>query len=198
MPNETVKLNLDEMIQRFRHLGENLAPTVHSAMLISAQQMLRDVVKNRMSNPRRGSTAFNLGVDTGTARRSMVDRAGMAAESVFALIGSPIDYVKTHEEGFHGTQHVHGYVRRQVALVRSARTGKVTKKSAAKYKAAVMGRLKNRIYVRPHGRKVDIIAKHFIRDTVFQAVAPLEQRVLRALMIASKTGRVPSPRELGA
>ena len=194
---ETVKLNMDEMIQRFRFLGANLAPTVYSAMLISAQKMLRDVVSKRMSNPRRGSTSTNLGVDTGTARRSMIDQAGLTAESVFALIGSPVDYVKTHEEGFRGrvnvpahtAQHRHGKT-----LAVSAKTGAITKRArlTARQKA------KGSWAVRAHSRKVDIVAKHFIRDTVFESVAPREKRVLQALMIAAKTGRVPSPGQLGA
>jgi hypothetical protein len=195
---DTIKLNLDEMIQRFKFLGEHLAPTVYSAMLITAQNMLRDVVSKRMSNPRRGSTATNLGVDTGTARRSMIDQAGLEAERVFALIGSPVDYVKAHEEGFHGTVNVPGHVRRNVSLKRNVKTGLVSKTSARQYKAALKAGHKTTSFVRAHKMKLDIMAKHFIRDTVQEAVAPLEKRVLQALMIATKTGSVPSPGQLGA
>ncbi len=195
---DTIKLNLDEMIQRFRFLGANLAPTVYTAMLVAAQKMLRDVVQKRMSNPRRGSTATNLGVDTGTARRSMIDQAGMTADTVFALIGSPVDYVRTHEEGFHGSVNVPAHVRRNVSLKRNAKTGMVSKKSATQYKSALRADHKTTSFVRAHKMKLDIIAKHFIRDTVQEAVAPLEKRVLQSLLIAVKTGQVPSPGQLGA
>jgi len=194
---ETIKLNLDEMIGRFRFLGKNLAPAVYNAMLISAKTMLRDVVKNRMSNPRRGSTATNLGVDTGTARRSMIDQAGMTADAVFALIGSPIDYVKTHEEGFDGIAKVNAHTRRIVALRRNAK-GTIIKKSAARYKAALKAKRRTVAYVRAYDRKVDIVAKHFIRDTVLEAVAPTEERILRALTLLATTGKVPSPTTIGA
>jgi hypothetical protein len=192
---ETVKLNLDEMIQRFRFLGQNLAPTVYAAMLITAQKMLRDVVSQRMSNPRRGSTATNLGVDTGTARRSMIERAGMTADAVFALIGSPVDYVRTHEEGFHGTVQVPASTRQHKGQIPvSAKTGAVTKRA----RLTVAQKAKGSWVVRAHSRKLDVIAKHFIRDTLQGAVAPLEKRILQSLLIAAKTGQVPSPGQLGA
>lgn len=198
MADETVRVDMTGMLERFKSLGPLMGPTVYVAMLISAQKMLRDVVSKRMSNPRRGSTATNLGVDTGTARRSMIDQAGIEAERVFALIGSPVEYVKTHEEGFSGTQHVRGYVRKNISLKRNVKTGQVSKKSAREYKAAI--RKGNRVTsnVRAHGRKVNIIAKHFIRDTVLAAKVPTEDRIVKALVIAVKTGRVPAPGQLGA
>lgn len=195
--SETVKLNLDEMLQRFKFLGDKLGPTVYSAMLISAQKMLADVVKIRMSNPRRGSSATNLGVDTGTARRSMIDQAGITADRVFALIGSPVDYVQAHEEGFSGrvnvpahmAQHRHG---RTLAV--SAKTGAITKRAGLTKRQKAKGAW----LVRAHSMKMNIHAKHFIRDTVQGAVAPLEKRILQSLLIAVKTGQVPSPSQLGA
>ena len=194
---ETIKLNLDEMIGRFRFLGKNLAPAVYNAMLISAKTMLRDVVKNRMSNPRRGSTATNLGVDSGTARRSMIDQAGMTADAVFALIGSPIDYVKTHEEGFTGTQRVAASTRRW----KSGRARAVNIKSRAvtrRYAISAKRKARAAWTVRAHERKVNVVAKHFIRDTVLEAVAPTEERILRALTLLATTGKVPSPATIGA
>lgn len=195
--SETVKLNLDEMLHRFKFLGDKIGPTVYAAMLVSAKKMLADVVKKRMSNPRRGSTATNLGVDTGTARRSMIEQAGITADRVFALLGSPVDYVKTHEEGFRGTvqvpthtaQHRHG---RTLAV--SVKTRAITKRAALTKRQKARGPWT----VRSHSMKMDIHAKHFIRDTVNESVAPLEKRILQSLLIAAKTGQVPSPSQLGA
>lgn len=203
MADETVKLDMDRMIERFASLGKLLGPSAYVAMLVTAQKMLRDVVSKRMSNPRRGSTDTNLGVDTGTARRSMTDVAGLDSDKVYALIGSAVDYVKTHEEGFHGTQHVRAYLRRNVALKRvvnrrSARNGMITKGSAARYKAAARKGHALTSHVRAHGRKVNIIAKHFIRDTVLEAKVPAENRIIRAMLVAARTGKVPTPNQVGA
>jgi hypothetical protein len=195
---ETVTLDLTGMLDRFRSLGPLLAPTVYTAMLVSAKKMLSDVVSKRMSNGRRGSTATNLGVDTGTARRSMVDQAGFDADHVFSLIGSPIDYVAAHELGFQGTQHVRAHARRNVALERNTKTGRVSKSSARAYKAAARAGHVLTSNVRAHGRQVNIVAKHFIRDTVIESKVPTEDRILRALQIAVKTGRTPSTSQLGA
>ena len=52
--------------------------------------------------------------------------------------------------------------------------------------------------MRAHTRKVDIIAKHFIRDTVQENVLPTEERITQALIIAAKTGQIPTPSQLGA
>lgn len=198
MATDVVHLSLDTMLARFRFLGEYLNSAVYNAMLVSANKMLADVTKLRMSNPRRGSTSTNLGVDTGTARRSMIDRVGVTPEKIFALIGSPVDYVKTHEEGFHGVAHVRAHTRQLVSLSRNTKTGLVSKISAGKYKKAIRKNRKTIAYVRPYARKVDIIGKHFIRDTVAQAVIPTQDRITTALVIAAKTGRVPAPSQLGA
>jgi hypothetical protein len=199
IPGDTVKLNMADMLKRFEFLGSNLVATVYVAMLVAAQKMLRDVVSKRMSNPRRGSTATNLGVDTGTARRSMIERTGLTADRVFALIGSPLEYVRVHEEGFAGTQNVKAHIRRRLGVIKavSISTRAVVKRAAV---TARQRRLdaSSPIHVGAHSRKVDIIAKHFIRDTVLENVEPTVDRITRALVIAAKTGRVPSPRELGA
>jgi len=194
---EVIKLPIDGIVERFKSLGPLLAPTVYVAMLASTQKMLRDVLSKRMSNPRRGSTATNLGVDTGTARRSMVGPVKQTQDTVQAVLGSTVDYVAAHEAGFHGTQHVRAYTRIIAGLSRNARTGIVTKKAAGKYKAALRSGKATIAHVRPHGRKVNIIAKHFIRDTVIEAKDPAADRITKALMIAIKTGRVPSIAQMG-
>ncbi len=195
MATDVVNLSLNAMVERFKFLGDMLPQTVFNAMLVSAKKMLADVTKQRMSNPRRGSTSTNLGVDTGTARRSMIDQAGITPDKVFALIGSPVDYVKTHEEGFHGTAHVRASMRSHKGKI-LARTAT----GAVKKRARVTARQKSKgaWSVRAYERKVNIIGKHFIRDTVLQAGIPTQDRITTALIIAAKTGRIPTPSQLGA
>jgi len=197
---ETVKLNMDEMIGRFKFLGKQLAPTIYTAMLVAGQAMLRKGVMEHMSGPKRGSGPGLLGRDTGTARRSMIAQTAMDASKVGSLIGSPLGYVRAHEEGFDGPVQVRAHTRRIIRLERTSRSGftKVSKKSAARYKAALRRGGKTVAYVRAHDRQVNIAAKHFIRDTVLESVAPTEQRILKALMIAARTGKVPTPGQLGA
>lgn len=202
---ETVKLNMDEMIGRFRFLGKNLAPTIFNAMLMSGQEMLRRGVLDHMSRPSgpkhsySGSGPGQLGRDTGTARRSMVTLTKMTADAVSNLLGSPLGYVRAHEEGSDGIAKVRAHTRRLVVLTRSSRSGftKVSKKSANAYKASLRRGGKRFAFVRAYDRKVHIVAKNFIRDSILDAVAPTEQRILKALMIAAKTGTVPSTGQLG-
>jgi len=190
MADATVKLDMAAMVEKFKSLGPLMAPSVYVAMLVTAQKMLRDVVSQRMSNPRRGSTATNLGVDTGTARRSMIDAAGVTADKVFALIGSPEAHVKVHEEGFHGTQHVPAHTRRRLGKAKAyaIKTRAVVKRSAP----TAAQRRAGPINVRAHTRKANIVAKHFIRDTIMAAKVPTEDRILKALVSAFVTGRVPT------
>jgi len=195
---ETIRLTIPEMLERFKSLGEKLGPTAYVAMLVSGQKMLRDVVKNRMSNPRRGSTSTNLGVDTGTARRSMTDLTQQTERSITTLIGSTVDYVRSHEEGFHGPVQVRAHTRRIAVLERNTHTGRVSKASSRKYKAALRSGRKTSAHVRAYTRKVNILAKHFIRDTVIANVVPTTDRITRALLIAVKTGKVPQAGQLGA
>jgi len=193
---DVVKLPIDGIVDRFKSLGPLLAPTVYVAMLASTQKMLGDVLSKRMSNPRRGSTATNLGVDTGHARQSMVGPVKQTAETVQAILGSTKDYVAAHEAGFHGTVNVPAHTRqwrhgkaKQVDI--RTRRGVKFARLSAKQKA------RGSWVVRAHPMKMNILAKHFIRDTVLEAKDPTADRITKALMIAIKTGRVPSMAQMG-
>ena len=193
---EIVKLDLDAMLARFAFLGRKLAPTVYVAMLVSAQRMVADVVKKRMSGPR-GAPGI-LGVVTGAARRSMADRAGTQADSVFAAIDSDLGYVKVHEEGFHGTVAVRAHERRRLGRVKAVSIAKATKGQVSRrFAVTAAQRRAGPIHVRASQRKMNVKAKWFIRDTVREAVGPTEDRISRALIIAARTGRVPTPSEVG-
>lgn len=194
---DTVRLSLDQMLERFKFLGKQLAPTVYRAMLVSGQEMLRRTVKDHMSGPRRGSKPSVLGRDHGTARRSMIAQTEFKNEVIGSLVGSPLGYVRAHEEGFDGSVQVRGHTRRIIRLERNTKTGRVSKKSAAAYKAASRRAGKTLAFVRPYKRDVRMPALHFIRDAVLESVTPTENRIVKALMYAARTGQVPTPGQLG-
>jgi len=185
------------MVKRFAFLGKALRPSVYSAMLLSAQRMRADVVDQRLSGPR-GAEGI-LGVVTGAARRSITDETFASNEQITALFGSALEYVRAHEEGYkNDAQPVRAHTRRRLGKIKAisiaqATRGKVTKRGAPSARQRRAGAIE----VRAHKRKVNIQAKHFIRDTLRAAVIPTENRILRALAIAAVTGRVPKPGEIG-
>ena len=199
MADETVKVNLDigAMVERFRALGPLMGPTVYSAMLVSAERMVRDVVSKRMSGPR-GAPGI-LGVVSGHARKTMLGPATFSGSTVTAALGSPVDYVRTHELGFHGPVHVRAHLRLRLGAIKAVSIAQATRAKVVKRGAATAAQRKaGVIAVRAFDRKVSIMAKHFIRDTVLEAKVPVEDRILKALMLALKTGRVPVGSQLGA
>lgn len=191
-----VNLSIDQMLERFKFLGAALRPTVFRAMLVSAQRMRRDVVEKRLSGPR-GAPGI-LGVVTGNARRSITDEAGIVGDKIYALFGSPLKYVKAHEEGFHGPVQVRAYDRRRLGKIKAVSIAPATRGSVIKRGAQTAAqRRAGPIHVKAHTRKVNIIAKHFIRDTLLAAKVPTEARILKALTIAAATGKLPTPQQLG-
>lgn len=194
---EIIRLDAQQIIDRFRFLGQALVPTVYNAMLVSANRMLRDVVQKRMSGPR-GAPGI-LGVVTGTARRSMIDLVELQKETISAIIGSPLSYVKAHELGYHGPQNVRAHMRRRLGAAKAISIAPATRGQIVKRGAITRAqRAKGPIMVKAHTRKVNIVAKHFIRDTIFAAKLPTETRIVNALLIAAKTGKVPTAAQIGA
>jgi hypothetical protein len=207
---ETVKLSIPQMVSYFKALGPLLAQSAEVAMRLSGQKMLRDVAMNRMSNRRRGSTDKNLGVDTGHARRSMESWTGYDKGVLSTLLGSSVDYVKAHEEGVNYMAWVTAHERK---AKRYGRKASIYSPDMAQVQKFTKGRLigagfraealrqggRGWIYqVRAHNRHIRIVAKHFIRDTVVSAVPSVENGLLRAFVIAARTGKVPTPGQLGA
>jgi len=192
-----IQLDIDAMIKRFEFLGPGLRPSVFNALLISAQRMRRDVIEKRLSGPR-GAPGI-LGIVTGAARRSIADEAGIAGETLYALFGSALKYVKAHEEGYkNDAQPVRAHDRRRLGSIKAVSIAKATRGKVIKRGAPTAAqRRSGPIHVRAHTRKVRIVAKHFIRDTLLAAKVPTEERILKALMIAASTGKVPTTSQLG-
>ena len=184
------QLNMAEMLTRFEFLGKDLPKAVFAAMLISAKQMLTSVTKKL-----RGEY---LKVDTSRGWKSMQVFARFGENKMQAGIDTDVRYMKAHEEGFHVTVQVRGHIRRLVTLSTNVRTGIVTKKSARAYKRRVLEGRATSVFVRPHSMQMNIRARRFMRDTINQQFDPTASRIERALVIAARTGRLPSPGELGA
>jgi len=195
--SEIIKLDIDAMVERFRFLGKNLVPTVYTAMLVSANRMVRDVKLKRLSGPR--GAPGKLGVVTGAAGRSMTDIVRFQNDTIAAILGSGLGYVKAHEEGLHGVQNVKAHVRRRLGVIKAVSIAQATRGKVIKRGAVTAAqKRKGAIAVKAHSRKANIIAKWFIRDMVREAKQPTERRIMNALMIAVKTGRVPAPNQIGA
>lgn len=190
-------IDLRDIERSLGALKDKAPNAVFTAALVSAEAMLRDTIKLHMSGPKRGSQWKLLGVDTGHARRSMQNQAEIAGNIISAEIGSSLGYVKAHEEGFSGPVKVRAHTRRIVALSRNNR-GKVSAKSAKRYKERIKAGKKNTAFVRAFTRKVNISAKEFIRYGVLGQSPQTRLRAMRSLEILARTGRVPAPSELGA
>jgi hypothetical protein len=186
--------SMAEMLKRFESLGKDLEPSIFNAMVISAEAMFAEVTTNKM----RGQY---LGVVTGRGIRSMVPTTTRSKAKISAGIGSSVGYIAAHEQGFkpletvgvkaHEARHRGRITRRgrrgvnANAILRRARLTKAQKATGV---WAVKG----------HRRKVDIPARHFMRDTVREEFIPTVDRIERALYIAALTGGVASRAAINA
>ncbi len=188
-------VTVEELTNLVAAAGKQTPAIVRSALRAASLAMLRDVQINRLSHQ-------YLGVDTGTGRRTIQQRVVDRGDSIRAEIGSPLVYMRAHEEGFEGAVQVRAHTRRLNSL--QVRRGKVTKKSA---KAAKRAGGSSTAFVRAHTRQVRMRARRFLRDTVLQEAgklpgllstkSPIEARLVKALRIFFEQGRVPKPGELG-
>jgi hypothetical protein len=101
--------------------------------------------------------------------------------------GSNLEYVKAHEQGFQGTVQVKAYERR-LFRYRSARSG-----ARLKRRKRVEGAM---VEVRAHPREVNIRARHFFRDTLKEQKPAFEVRLRKAILVATRLGRVATPADL--
>ena len=185
---EEVSLDLDKILRTFEHLSGDLPAAIFAAMTVSAEAMLADVVRNRMSGQ-------YLGVVTGNARRSMQGFARAQGNTISAIIGNPFRYVRAHELGFQGTVQVKAHERRRLGAIkaRNIRTRQVTKRGKPTKAQMAAGP----IHVRAHDMHMNVRAKYFMRDTVRDAVVPTTDRIKRAVLFLARNGRPPGPGDLG-
>ena len=112
-----------------------------------------------------------LGVITGTARRSIAHNSGVVGDKAFAEISSPLRYVRAHDQGFQGIAKVRAHQR------------------TAKGRTAT---------VRGHQRRMNMRARRFFLKTLQVNKPGTEARVVRALKILARTGRIPNFAELAS
>jgi len=164
-----VLTDLQEIKRAIAAVSEPAADSsIRAAMQASVQAMMRDVILNRM-------TGQELGVVTGTARRSMRGRTWENSRRVVGEFGSPLGYVRAHEIGFHGPVGVRAHERTRGSTTHP---------------------------VRAHTRNVNIRARHFMRNSLSKETrggsgSKLTRRIVKALRIAAKQGRIPRAGELG-
>lgn len=164
-----VRMDLSEIERAIAAVSERKADSsVHAAMQAAVQSMMRDVILNRM-------TGQYLGIVTGTARKSITGRADQYTRKVIGQFGSPLEYVRAHELGYQGPVNVRAHQR--------TRGGKSHD-------------------VRAHTRAVNMRARHFMRDTLRKESQPktgskIARRIIKAMKIAARQGRIPRAGELG-
>jgi len=125
---------------------------------------------------------------TGTAIRSISASPSWwpTDDGAAGTFGSNLEYVKAHEQGFQGTVQVQAHERR-LFRYRSAR-GKRLKR-----RKRVEGALAE---VRAHSRNVNIRARHFFRDTLKEQKPAFDVRLRKAILVATRLGRVATPADL--
>lgn len=192
-------VSMEEFERLMVAAGKKAPAALKNAMRAAVQAMIRDVVANRLSNQ-------YLRVDTGGARRSITGEVRGGGERILGVIGSPLRYVRAHEEGFKGSVQVRAHTRRRSSL--ETRSGKATKKSVKAVKARLRAGRSGYSHVKAHSRFMNIRARRFLRDTVLQeagalptmlasGVAPFTRRATKALKILLLFSRVPKVSELG-
>lgn len=123
-----------------------MEPAAKRGMERGIQIVARRAVQSQMSAPKRGSRLFQLGVDTGTARRSIATKVEQGGGVTRGIFGSPLRYVRAHEMGFSGEVKVRAHVRRL--------RGRASSKRAARSLDA--------FYVRAHKRQVNMRGLFFL------------------------------------
>ena len=180
------KLSIKEMLERFAFLGTKLPRCVFVALLVSSKAMLASVTRKLRGD--------YLNVRTGRGWQSMQDFARTSGDKMQAGIDTNVRYMRAHEEGFHGTVQVRAHTAQRRGRIlaqdiksRKAKRARLTKREIAR----------GAWLVRAHPMKMNLRARHFMRDTIDQQFVPTQDRILKALVIAAETGQIPTPGQLG-
>lgn len=188
-------VTLEELGVVLGELTARAPEALRSAVEAHVMDLLRQVLVEHM-------TGQDLGVVTGTARRSMVGLTGPGralpvgaipaaatsgtayrADRIVGAVGSPLAYVRAHEEGFSGSVNVRAHVRK-----RMGRSEALTPSGRRSRKRVVTGFAN----VRAHSRMMDVKAKHFVKKSIEEIQGRLPDRVHSALLFLASTGRVPT------
>ncbi len=189
-----VSIEMDEAKGHLVFLHKKLPAIMLRAAKASTALMVRRVVRGRLNEPKgaKGSVYPNLRRQTGTLQRNVtasrfhqVD----SADKVVAAIGTSLVYGIAHEEGFTGVVQVKAHTRR---LVEQARSKAAVRRVKKKLKAG-----KKRVaHVKAHKRKMNLLARYYLRDTVLTHKKDIKGIARKAVIIAAKTGKLPQVTEL--
>jgi hypothetical protein len=179
-------LNMDEMLKRFEFLGAKAPEAVRNAMMVSAEAMLAGVVRKL-----RGQY---LNVRTGHGWQSMQEFTRVAGDSIKAGIDTDVGYMKAHEEGFHGRVQVREHTAHRLGriLAVDVKSRTVSKRARPTKREIARGSWT----VRAHDMQMNIRARRFMRDTINEQFDATANRVERALVIAARTGSIPTRAQL--
>jgi len=186
-------LNMDEMLKRFEFLGAKAPEAVRNAMMVSAEAMLAGVVRKL-----RGQY---LNVRTGHGWQSMQEFTRVAGDSIKAGIDTDVGYMKAHEEGFpvlgeldDGIVQVRAHTAHRLGriLAVDVKSRTVSKRARPTKREIARGSWT----VRAHDMQMNIRARRFMRDTINEQFDATANRVERALVIAARTGSIPTRAQL--
>lgn len=173
----TLKITQDQSAKllAMKDAGKRMIPPLAQAWAQGAKEVMGRAVRGRFTGQGPFPVSQNkLGIVTNRLRKSLRTtpvqvNAGTGEISISQ--GSNVSYFASHEFGYKGRVQVRGHTRRAVAGNRRRDTttewggvtttsrGKLTKKTAKGLKTAAKRGRANYSLVRPHSRKVNILAR---------------------------------------
>ncbi len=168
-----VEFEIADIERLFESYGRLVPATVAIGLRQGVLAMVADTVLNRL-------TGQYLNRVTGTLIRSVTasppEHPVVTETSVTDWFGTNLKYGAAHELGFRGrvsvrAHQVRGHKRRGRAVRAHAR--------------------------RAHTKQMDMRARYFLRDSLRDLTDRSKMAVGRALLVMARTGRVPSPGEVG-
>lgn len=204
------RISLDQVHDLVEQYGEeSVVKAVEIGLGLGMQAVLADVVSQKMSGQL-------LGVVTGTARRSIRVATETLRDRVRGIVGSPLRYVRAHEEGFKGTVEVAEHKRTMPARAQKVpshtRKIKASVQTIAKHTRTIDGvaqtvrehvrrvsggsqtvrshvrNLKGGVQtVKKHNREMNIRARYFIRQSILDKQFVVRRLVIRELKALAKT-----------
>ncbi len=176
-----IVLDVSEMKRLVEILGPKKLPKILFNVVRAMQLLLAEhVITSKL-------TGQYLKRQTGTLIRSVSasTRVKPSVRSnparVRGVVGTPLGYGKAHEIGFSGEVSVRAHSRR-LFRKSTSKAGKTRKKL-----------LRSVARVQAHARKMEITAKHYLRDSLVEKKPLFVRLNSRALAHAIRTGTIPSP-----
>ncbi len=174
-----VNINLKRQGERLEFMDKRMLALVTRAAQAFSAFLLRRVTKDKLRGQVLNRVTGNLIRDVTASRFLEVSEA-----TVTAGIGTSLRYGIALEEGFKGRVQVKAHTRTLVEQARSKASGRRVKKALKKKRQRTA-------FVRAHTRKMDIVARHYLRDTLLENQEKAPTAVRRAILLALRTGKLP-------